>query len=183
MLKKLILGAVVIVVLAVVGIAIAIAMQPDEYRVVRTATVNAPSERVFANVNDFRKWDAWSPWAKIDPAMKVTYGGPPNGVGSTYSWVGNDEVGEGKMTIRESHPNSHVKIDLEFIKPFASLANTEFILKPMGEKTEIEWSITGKHNVISKAMCLVVSMDQLLGPDFEKGVTQLKTVSESSPQQ
>lgn len=182
MLKKLILGALAIMVLAAISIAVAIAMQPNEYRVVRTATVNAPSEKVFAHVNDFRKWDAWSPWAKIDPAMKVTYGGPPTGVGSTYAWVGNDEVGEGKMTIKESHPTSHIKIDLEFIKPFASLADTEFILKPVGDKTEVEWSITGKHNVISKAMGLVVSMDQMIGPDFEKGVTQLKTVAESTPQ-
>lgn len=180
MLKKIILGVLAIIVIAVAALVIAVMMQPDTYRVVRTASVNAPSDKVFANVNDFKKWDAWSPWAKIDPAMKVTYGGPPTGVGSTYAWVGNDQVGEGKMTIKESHPSSHIKIDLEFIKPFASVADTEFILKPAGDKTDVEWSIAGKHNVISKAMCLVVSMDQMIGPDFEKGVAQLKTVSESS---
>lgn len=180
MLKKLILGALVIIVLLVAGLAVAIAMQPNEYRVARSTTINAPSERVFAQVNDFRKWEAWSPWAKIDPAMKVTYGGPPSGVGATYAWVGNDEVGEGRMTINESHPSSHIKIDLEFIKPFASLADTEFILKPNGDKTDVEWSIAGKHNVISKAMCLVVSMDKMIGPDFEKGVNQLKTAAETA---
>ncbi len=180
MLKKIILGVLAVVVIAIAGLVVAIMMQPDTYRVVRTASINAPSEKVFAQVNDFRKWDAWSPWAKIDPAMKVTYGGPPFGVGSTYHWVGNDEVGEGKMTIKESHPSNHLKIDLEFIKPFASLANTEFILKPVGNKTDVEWSIDGKHNFVSKAMCLVISMDQMIGPDFEKGVNQLKTVSETA---
>jgi Polyketide cyclase / dehydrase and lipid transport len=182
MLKKIILGVLAVVVLAVAGLVVAIMMQPDTYRVVRTASINAPSEKVFAQVNDFRRWDAWSPWAKIDPAMKATYGGPPSGVGSTYQWVGNDEVGEGKMTIKESHPSSHLKIDLEFIKPFASQANTEFILKPVGDRTDVEWSIDGKHNFLSKAMCLVISMDQMIGPDFEKGVNQLKTVAESSSQ-
>lgn len=180
MLKKIILGVLAVVMIAIAGLVVAIMMQPDTYRVVRTASINAPSEKVFAQVNDFRKWDAWSPWAKIDPAMKVTYGGPPSGVGSTYHWVGNDEVGEGKMTIKESHPSNHLKIDLEFIKPFASLANTEFILKPVGDKTDVEWSIDGKHNFVSKAMCLVISMDQMIGPDFEKGVNQLKTVSETA---
>ncbi len=179
MIKKLILAVLAIIVIAVAGLVIAIAMQPDEYVVERSAAINAPSEAVFERVNDFHKWDAWSPWAKLDPEMKVTYSGPPAGVGASYSWVGNDQVGEGKMTILESHPAKHVKIDLEFIKPFQSRSLTDFTFVGDGAKTNVTWKMKGQHNVISKAMCLFVTMDSMIGPDFEKGLANLSSSTAS----
>lgn len=179
MLKKIVLILAVLIPLPVIALAIAISMQPDEYTVTRTATYNAPPEVVFEQINDFKKWDAWSPWAKLDPNMKVTHSGSPSGKGASYAWVGNNDVGEGRMTITESHPASHVKIDLEFLKPFEAKNVTEFLLKPEAGKTNVTWNMNGKHNVISKAMCLVVSMDQMMGPDFEKGLAQMKSVVES----
>jgi hypothetical protein len=183
MIKKLILGLLAVIVLVVVVLGVVIAMQPNEYTVTRSATFNATPEVIFEQVNDFHKWDAWSPWAKLDPAMKVTHSGSPTGVGATYSWIGNSDVGEGKMTIAESHPSSHIKIDLEFIQPFASKTVTDFTFKPDGGKTNVTWSMAGKHNIVSKAMCLVVSMDKMIGPDFEKGLAQMKPVVESAPKQ
>ena len=179
MLKKIVLAVLGLAVLGVAGLAIAISMQPDEYIVTRAATIAAPPEPVFDQINDFRKWDAWSPWAKLDPNMKVTHSGSQSGKGAGYAWTGNSDVGEGRMTIIESTLPSHVKIDLEFIKPFESRSVTEFMLKPDAGKTNVTWNIVGKHNLISKAMCLVVSMDQLIGPDLEKGLAQLKTVTEA----
>lgn len=179
MLKKIILAIVILIVLAVVGLGIAIAMQPNEYSITRTTTINASPETVYENVNDFRKWEAWSPWAKMDPNMKVTYSGPQSGKGAKYEWAGNSDVGEGRMTINESHPSNHVKIDLEFLKPFEAKNVTEFVLKADGGKTNVTWNMNGPHSIMSKAMCLVVSMDQMMGPDFEKGLAQLKTVSET----
>ena len=179
MIKKLILGILALAVIAVVGFCVVVAMQPADFKITRSATFSAPPEKVFEQVNDFHKWEAWSPWAKIDPAMKTTYVGPALGVGSSYSWTGNDDVGEGKMTITQSHPNEHVAIDLEFIKPFAAKNLTEFTLKPEGSGTNVTWTMAGKNNFIMKAFSLVMNMDKLVGGDFEKGLAQLKSISEA----
>jgi hypothetical protein len=163
----------------VAGLIAVVATQPEDFSVTRSATIKAPAERVFAEVNDFHKWDTWSPWAKLDPNMKTTYAGPDSGQGASYAWAGNEEVGEGKMTMTESHPSQHVKIDLEFIKPFAAQNVTEFMFKPEGDATEVTWNMHGKNGFVGKAMCLVMSMDKMVGGDFEKGLAQLKTAVES----
>jgi hypothetical protein len=181
MLKRIIVGVVLAIVVIVVGLTLVIATQPEDFKVTRTTTIKASPEKVFDQVNDFHKWDAWSPWAKIDPNMKTTYSGPESGQGASYAWVGNDDVGEGKMTIAESHPGQHVKIDLEFIKPFAAKNVTEFMFKPTGDTTEVTWSMNGKNGFMGKAMCLVMSMDKMVGGDFEKGLAQMKNVVETSP--
>lgn len=181
MIKKLILGVLALIVIIVVGLVAVIAMQAPEYVVTRTATVNAPPTAVFENVNDFGKWDAWSPWAKIDPAMKVTRSGPPSGVGSSYAWVGNSEAGEGKMTITESRPSDMVKISIEFIAPISGTSVSEFNFVPSGSATNVTWKMTGQKNFITKAFCLVVDMDKMIGSDFEKGLAQMKTAVENSP--
>src|SRR5215472_1631005 len=116
MIKKILLAlAAVVAILLVV-----IALQPSTYRVERSTTINAPAQTVFAQVNDFHKWDSWSPWAKLDPGMKQSYEGASAGNGAVYKWNGNKDVGEGQMTITESHPSDLIKISLQFIKPFAA---------------------------------------------------------------
>ena len=130
-------------------------------------------------MNDLHKWGAWSPWAKLDPAMKETHEGAPAGTGAIYSWAGNSEVGEGRMMITESRPNELVRIKLEFLKPFAATNTTEFTFKPEGNQTAVTWDMTGEKNYISKAMCMFVSMDKMVGGDFEKGLVALKSVSEN----
>ena len=181
MIKKLILGLLLLIVVVVAGICVMAAMQPTDYTVTRSATFNASPEAVFEQVNNFHKWEAWSPWAKIDPAMKTTYSGPDSGTGASYAWVGNKDVGEGKMTIAESHPSEHIKIDLDFIAPFAAKNVTEFMFKPEGNKTAVTWTMAGKKNFIMKAMCLFMDMDKMVGNDFDKGLAQLKPVVESAP--
>lgn len=178
--KKAILGILAILVLVVVGFCIVVAMQPADFKITRSATYTATPEAVFAQINDFHKWNAWSPWAKIDPAMRSTFNGPENGVGSSYYWIGNDEVGEGKMTITASHPSQHIAIDLDFIAPFAAKNVTEFVIKPTGDKTDVTWSMTGKRDFVMKAFCLFFDMDKLVGGDFEKGLVQLKPIVEVS---
>lgn len=178
MIKKIILAVLALVVLAVAGFCVAVAMQPSDFKIVRTATISAPPEKVFEHVNDFKKWDAWSPWAKIDPSMKKELSGAPSGKGASYYWNGNDDVGEGRMTITESHPSSHVKIDLEFKKPMEQTNITEFTLKPEGDKTNVTWTMTGQNNFVGKAFWLALNVEKMVGADFEKGLTQLKTVAE-----
>ena len=175
MLSKILIG--VAAVLAV--FAIVVAFQPADFRVARNTAVSAPPAVVFSQVNDLHQWEAWSPWAKLDPAMKQTHEGAPAGTGAIYSWAGNSEVGEGRMTITESRPNELVRIKLEFLKPFAATNTTEFTFKPEGNQTAVTWTMSGEKNYISKAMCMFVNMDKMVGGDFEKGLTALKSVSET----
>jgi len=177
MLWKILIALVVIV----VGLVAVIALQPARYRVSRSTTIAAPAPVVFAQVNDFHRWAAWSPWEKIDPAMKRTYEGPPAGVGASYTWVGSGEVGEGRMTIVESRPSDLIQVKLEFVKPFAGTSVAEFTFKPEGDRTLVTWSMTGDKNFIAKAIHLVMSMDRMIGDQFEKGLAAMKTVAEAAP--
>jgi uncharacterized protein YndB with AHSA1/START domain len=177
MLKKILIGIAVLI----AGFLAVVAIQPAEFRVARSATIGAPPEKVFAQVNDFRQWGAWSPWEKIDPQMKRTYEGAPSGTGAVYAWAGNNEVGEGKMTLTESRPAELVRIRLDFLKPFAATNTAEFTFKPEGAGTSVTWSMEGKKNFVSKAVCMFMDMDKMLGGQFEKGLAQMKSVAEAQP--
>ena len=170
--------AVIIAVLAVV-----VALQPAEFRVARSATMSAPAPVIFAQVDDLHKWEAWNPWQKKDPAMKLTFAGPPAGFGASYSWAGNNEVGEGRLTITESRPGDLVRIKLEFMKPFAATNTAEFTFKPEGDKTAVTWSMEGKNNFFAKAINLCLNMDKMVGGEFEKGLADMKKVAEAAPKQ
>ena len=168
------LGGVIVVFLIVV------AMQPSDFKVERSATLRAPATAAFAQVNDFQNWLAWSPWEKVDPALKRSYDGPKAGTGAVYAWQGNKDVGEGRMTITESRPGELVRIKLEFFKPFAAVNDTLFTFKPSGDGTTVTWTMSGQNNFVSKAMCLFINMDRMVGGMFEQGLTQMKTVVERS---
>ncbi len=183
MIKKIIVAIVVIFAIFVAGLYIAASMQATDFKITRSAVFSAPPEKVFDQINDFHKWDAWSPWAKLDPNMKVTHSGAASGVGASYAWAGNGDVGEGKMTITQSHPSEHIAIDLDFIAPFAAKNVTEFTFKPEGDKTSVTWSMAGKKNFVMKLFCLFFDMDKAVGADFEKGLAQLKPVVEAGPKQ
>lgn len=175
--KKIGIGvAAVIAVLLVV-----IATRPDTYHVERSKTISASPDAIYGHVADFRKWNAWSPWEKLDPAMKKTYGGTQGAVGATYAWVGNDEAGTGDMTIASAEPGKHVEIDLHFIKPFEDRSKTRFKFEPEGKDTKVTWYMDGNNNFISKAMCLFMDMDKMIGKDFEKGLDSMKQVAEAAP--
>lgn len=177
MLKN-ILIAIVAIVLMFVAI---VAMQPSTFRIVRTATIAAPPAAVFAQVNDLHKWEAWSPWAKLDPAMKITYEGAPAGTGAIHTWSGNRDVGEGRLTITDSRPSDLIRMRLEMLKPFAATNTVEFSFNPEGNATVVTWSMTGESNFIAKAIHLFMNVDKMVGGDFEKGLAQLKTVAEAAP--
>ena len=176
MLKKILIALIVIVVVFV----IVVALQPADFRVTRSATIAAPPAAVFAQVNDLHNWEAWSPWAKLDPNSKIAYEGPPAGVGAAFAWSGNYEVGEGRMTITESRPNEFVQFKLDFVKPFKGTNTAEFTFKPEGNQTAVTWSMSGKKNFIMKAIGLFVSCDKMMGGFFEKGLAQMKSVAEAA---
>lgn len=150
-----------------------VAMQPSEFQVQRSLSMQAPPDVVFGEVQDFHKWPRWSPWEKLDPGMKKEFQGPSAGVGSSYHWVGNDQVGEGRMTITRADVPSRIEIDLVFIEPWAAKNPTTFTFEPEGTGTRVTWSMRGKNDFMGKAFSLVMDMDQLIGADFDKGLAAL----------
>ncbi len=130
-------------VIAVALVAVVISMQPASYRVVRTTTIAAPPAAIYARISDFHNWNAWSPWAKLDPDMKQTFEGAPSGTGARYLWAGNSAAGEGSMAISEAVVNERVVIQLAFLKPFPSASKITFSLRPEGSGTSVEWAMTG----------------------------------------
>jgi uncharacterized protein YndB with AHSA1/START domain len=174
MLKKIGVGAVVLV----VGLLGVIATRPSTFEVKRSQKIAADPAAVFAFVSDFRQWPKWSPWEGLDPAMSTSYSGAESGKGAIYEWSGNDDVGTGRMEITAAQSPSSVTIDLEFMEPWPSTAETIFTLSPEGEGTTVTWSMAGENDFMGKAMSLFMDMDAMLGGDFEKGLAALGKAAE-----
>jgi hypothetical protein len=174
--KALKISALVAVVL-VLGVLAFAATKPDIFRVQRAATIKAPPEKVQAMLTDFRNWRAWSPWEKLDPAMKRTYGGAEKGKGATYAWEGNGDVGVGRMEITDVTP-SRVALDLDFTKPFAANNKVEFALEGKGELTNVTWTMRGPIPYVAKVVHVVFDMDGMVGGQFETGLANLKRLTE-----
>ena len=175
MVKKigLVIGAVVAL------LAIVIATRPAAYSISRSETAQAPPATVYAQVADFHRWRAWSPWERLDPNMQIAYAGADGAPGATYAWKGNDSVGEGRMTLLEVKPAERIGIRLEFLKPFTSVATTRFDFAPQGAATRITWTMEGRNDFAGKAFAMVMNMDKMVGGDFERGLAQLKSVAEA----
>lgn len=150
----------------------------DTYTVERSTTIAASPTEVYSHLIDFRNWSAWSPWQELDPDMEKTYSGAESGVGSQYAWVGNRKVGRGSMEITEAKDNSEVQIALEFLKPFKASNTTVLKLTPEGDGTRVSWTMMGQNTILTRIMGIFKSMDSMVGPDFERGLTKLKTVAE-----
>jgi hypothetical protein len=167
-----------LVIVAILFIVI-LAGLPDQFALSRSKTINAPAEKIFPLVNDLRKWDEWSPWAKLDPNAKNNFEGPQAGVGSSMTWDGNKKIGAGKMTIIESHPNTHIKFKLEFIRPFAATNISDFTFVPDSNQTKVTWTMVGESKFAFKIFSLLANCDDMAGRDFEKGLASLKAIAES----
>lgn len=174
MFKKIAIGLVVIVVV-ILGLA---ATKPDNFTLQRVTTIKAPPEKIMALLADFHNWPSWSPWEKLDPNMQRAYSGAPSGKGAIYSWTGNSKVGQGRMEIIDLTPPSSTTIKLDFLKPFAMASMTQFVLTPKGDSTTVTWNMNGPTPFMNKVMNVFISMDSMVGPDFEKGLAQLKAAAE-----
>ena len=149
------------------------------YTVERSITVNAPAPRVHGLVDDFHSWTSWSPWEDLDPALQRTYTGPERGVGAHYAWSGNRKAGAGSMEITRSTPEE-IAIALEFLKPFKSSPTTAFSFTPNGDETVVTWTMSGEQKGLMSVFGKFMSMEKLIGPDFEKGLARLKAVAEEA---
>lgn len=174
MLKKISL-AVVAILAIIAGLA---AMKPDSFSVKRVVSIKAPPEKIAPLITDFHQWSSWSPWENLDPNMKRNFSGAPNGKGAIYEWEGNKDVGKGRMEITEAATPQKTVIKLDFLQPFESHNITEFTLLPQGETTTVSWDMSGPMPFISKVMSVFMSMDAVIGKDFEKGLSNMKTAAE-----
>lgn len=173
-----ILKILLILVFVVIALAIFVATRPADFRITRSATLAAPSHEVFAQINNFHNWEAWSPWARLDPNAVYVYEGPTEGEGAKLSWSGNSEVGQGSNTLIESIPNKLIRIRLDFLKPFKATHTAEFSLEPEGGETRVTWSMYGRNNFAGKAVSLLMNCDKMVGGQFEQGLANLKEVVE-----
>ncbi len=170
------IGVIVIVFLAT--LLVLAAARPDTFRVQRAASIKAPPERIFALINDFHSWRAWSPYEQKDPAMKRTHSGAARGKGAAYEWQGNREIGHGRMEITDATSPSRLTIKLDFVKPFEAHNIVEFTLEPKGDETSVTWALHGASPYFAKLLGLFFDMDRMVGADFEQGLANLKAVAE-----
>jgi Polyketide cyclase / dehydrase and lipid transport len=177
---QLVLTLLGLLVVAVIVLVVIASGKPDAFAVTRSATIAAPAERVFDQIDDFRAWGGWSPWEKLDPALKRTYSGSPRGVGAVYEWEGNKKVGKGRMEITGSMPAKRVTLDLQFIAPFKAENVTVFDLESQGASTRVTWGMNGKRNLMLKVMSMVMDLDALIGKDFDNGLANMKALLEKS---
>ncbi len=177
MFKTIALGLLVLI----VAVLLFAATRPDSFRIERSATIQAPPEKVFPLISSFRQWEPWSPWEKIDPKLVRSYSGADEGTGAIYEWSGDKNVGKGRMEIIESSqatPIARILIKLDFITPFEAHNTVEFKLVPQGNATVVTQAMFGPSPFISKLMGLIFSMEKMVGPKYEEGLASLKALAE-----
>ena len=157
-----------------------VATRPTDFRVSRSATMPVAPDTVFAHINDLKKWQEWSPWAKLDPSCKTVFEGPVAGVGAKFSWAGNNDVGEGSMAIIESRAPESVRFKLVWLKPMEGESEAVFTFKPEGGATHVTWTMTGKNGFVGKAVSLFMDCDKMVGGQFEQGLSNLKGIVASA---
>lgn len=168
----------IVLVLLIAALLIYAATKPDSFRIERTTIIKAPPEKVFSLINDFHQWEAWSPWEKIDPALKRTYSGAASGTGAVYEWDGNKDIGQGRMEITESSPSSKVSLKLDFVKPFEAHNRVDFTLATQDDSTTVTQAMYGPSPYMSKLMTIFFSMEKMVGSKYEEGLANLKALAE-----
>ena len=169
---------ILLLVVLIVAVLLYAATRPNSFLVQRSTRINAPPQAVWPLLTDFHRWPEWSPWEKLDPAMQRTHSGNAQGVGAIYEWNGNNKVGAGRMEITNAEAHSKVNMKLDFLRPFKSSNVAEYTLANQGGATEVTWTMSGPATFITKLMGVFVSMDKMVGKDFEEGLAKMKTVAE-----
>jgi hypothetical protein len=149
------------------------------FEVARSTSIAADPARVHGLIDDFHHWTEWSPWEDVDPTLSRTYTGPTSGIGAHYAWKGNRKAGEGWMEITDSSPD-RVEIELAFMKPMRNTQQVEFTITPTTAGSDVTWRMSGQHEGLMMTLfSKVMSMDKLVGRDFEKGLARLKAAAEA----
>src|SRR5262249_53700016 len=72
------------------------------------------------------------------------------------------------------------QVKLDFVQPMAGTSTAEFTFKPEGDRTAVTWAMFGQNNFVARAICLFMNQDKMLGGYFEKGLENLKAVTEAA---
>ena len=155
------------------------AFKPDNFRLSRSTTIAAPPDKVFALINDLRRFNEWNPFAKLDPQNAITYDAVTAGVGGAYNWQG-EKSGAGRMQITESVPAQRVTAKLDFTKPFEAHNQVDFTVQPQGNGSTVTWAMHGPMPYLNRLMTVFFDMDRTVGKDFEAGLANLKALAEKT---
>jgi hypothetical protein len=178
MINKIVIWIAGLLLVLITAVLISATRQPDTFRVERSASMQASSEKIYSFMSDFHKGDLWSPYEKKDSAMKRTFRGAQSGKGAVYEFDGNKDVGKGRLEIIEAIPPSKVVLTLDMIKPVEGRNIVEYTLEPRGESTLVTWSMNGRNSYLGKIICVFFNMDKMIGKDFEAGLGNLKALVE-----
>ena len=136
---------------------------PSGFEVKRSIRVQAPLDITFAQVNDLRNWERWSPWTGADPTLTIRYGDSSAGEGASYSWSG-DNSGEGTLTITSSFPERQITTQYDFGDLGTSQSDWDFAHS--SGVTEVTWTFEGENTGVL-AGWFSLTMDAMIGPQFE----------------
>lgn len=154
------------------------AFKSKDLRVSRSLMMVAPADKAFEQVNELANMNAWNPFLRVDPKAKVTYEGPASGVGSICTWDGDRNVGAGQQTIIETQPGKLVRMKLEFYRPFPGFNDVVFTFVPEGSGTVVTWTMTCQLAFVPRLVGTFVSMEKVIGGQFEKGLADMKAIIE-----
>jgi hypothetical protein len=155
-----------------------VSRKPDTFRMERQTSINAPAADVFGWINNPRRFNEWNPWLEMEPTSTINYSGSDEGPSASYSWSGK-KTGQGSMTLTDQTRPSEVNFALAFIKPFKANNKVTFQLREGSGATVVVWVMTGANSFFNKLFQTFVSMDKMMGKDFERGLANLKAKVEA----
>lgn len=173
--KRILLVLLVLVaVLAAVGLFL-----PGSSTISRSLAIQAPPENVYSLVGNLKAWNRWSAWHKMDTAMRITWGGPEESVGSWYSWEStNGQVGTGKITITAAVPFDSILTRMEFMGDSSSPAWGSYTFKSNGGSTTLTMTMraTYGYNLIARYFGLFLKGEIEKG--FDSSLERIRAICE-----
>ena len=173
---KIIKYLVLLLLVIVIGGAVYVMLQPNDYDVKRTKTIKAPANVIFNNINDFKNWKAWGPWLEDDPSIVETYSDKTAGVGGAYSWTSENGPGNMKTVALEENKSIDQKIQFSDYEP----SDVYWTLEETEEGTLVTWGMKADETPFMFKFGAVMSggMDNMLGPMLAKGLDNLNVIIE-----
>lgn len=175
--RERIVNVALVLVLGLAAVLLGAHSRPDRLTVARTGLILAPIDVVYDQVDDFRSWEAWSPWAEGDPTRVVAYEGPESGAGAAFRWSGDGDAGSGRMEVVAEEAPRRLAWRLVFTEPFSDTASTTMSFEPVEAGTRVTWRLESENTFMDKLADLFLNLESAIGADFERGFVRLDEVS------
>lgn len=154
---------------------------PTHYQVERSIDITKPASDVFAYIRMLKNQDQYSVWAKKDPNMKRIFTGQDGSVGFISRWESLDsEVGTGEQEIKMVNADTlEMETELRFLEPMEATERSYMKVSSLDQKkSKVIWGFDGSVPYPSNLICLFMDFQELIGKDFEEGLSNLKVVLE-----